>query len=222
MSNFNFEFCLSIFPFLIKALGVTILISIVAFFISILLGAILAFFTQTKSKVLKYITRVYISFFRGTPLLIQIFFFYFGFPMVFSFMKDCSPYLAIVICLGLNSSAYMAEIIRASIESVDKGQQEACYAFGLSKYQSMVKIILPQAAISAVPPIVSCILDIIKGSSLGLTIGIQDLMGVAQVEAASSFKYFEIYMVTILIYWGVSVVLSNIQSKVEKRIGKAY
>lgn len=116
----------------------------------------------------------------------------------------------------------MTEIIRASIESVDKGQQEACYAFGLSKYQSMVKIILPQAATSAVPPIVSCTLDIIKGSSLGLTIGIQDLMGVAQVEAASSFKYFEIYMITILIYWAVSIILSNIQSKVEKRIGKAY
>ena len=180
-------------PLLLEGLWITIYISAFAFVISVILGAILAIIQHFHVKLLSQMARIYVSYFRGTPLLIQLFLFYYGLPMVFDVMKRCPKTFALVLCLGLNSAAYISESIRGAIESIDKGQYEASLAFGLSHYQMMTKIILPQAAVAAVPPIVNSCLDIIKMSSLGMTIGIQDIMGEAQLTAATYYKTFETY-----------------------------
>ena len=131
-------------------------------------------------------------------------------------------FFALVLCLGLNSAAYISESIRGAIESVDKGQYEASIAFGLTHPQMMLKIILPQAAVAAIPPIVNSCLDIIKMSSLGMTIGIQDIMGEAQLTAATYYKTFETYILAAVFYWILAIVLGVVQKKVEKIISSAY
>ncbi|MBC6695757.1 amino acid ABC transporter permease [Terrisporobacter mayombei] len=222
MSGIELSYSFKAIPLLLDGLGTTLLISTISFFIAILIGTLLALFTHFKVKILRTFTKVYISFFRGTPLMVQIFLFYFGLPKIIPIMKTCSPYTALITCLGLNSAAYICEIIRGAINSIDKGQYDACKAFGLTKFQSMTRIILPQALIPAIPPIASSLVDIIKGSSLGLTIGVLDIMGIAQVEAASNFKYFEVYIAAISIYWILSIFLNMIQNKLEVRANKFY
>lgn len=127
-----------------------------------------------------------------------------------------------MLCLALNSAAYISESIRGAIESIDKGQYESSLAFGLSHYQMMTKIILPQAAVAAIPPIVNSCLDIIKMSSLGMTIGIQDIMGEAQLTAATYYKTFETYILAAAFYWVLALVLGRVQKKVEQKVGSAY
>ena len=209
-------------PLLLEGLWITIYISAFAFVISVILGAILAIIQHFHVKLLSQMARIYVSYFRGTPLLIQLFLFYYGLPMVFDVMKRCPKTFALVLCLGLNSAAYISESIRGAIESIDKGQYEASLAFGLSHYQMMTKIILPQAAVAAVPPIVNSCLDIIKMSSLGMTIGIQDIMGEAQLTAATYYKTFETYILAAVFYWILALVFGMLQKKVEQKVGSAY
>lgn len=209
-------------PLLLEGLWITIYISAFAFVLSIILGAVLAIIQHFHVKVLSRMAKIYVSYFRGTPLLIQLFLFYYGLPMVFDVMKRCPKTLALVLCLGLNSAAYISESIRGAIESIDKGQYEASLAFGLSHYQMMTRIILPQAAVAAIPPIVNSCLDIIKMSSLGMTIGIQDIMGEAQLTAATYYKTFETYILAAVFYWILALVLGRLQRSVEQKAGSAY
>ena len=209
-------------PLLAKGLWVTIYVSAMAFVLSIVLGALLAVFQHFNVKILAPLARVYVSYFRGTPLLIQLFLFFYGLPMVFDIFKNCPKLFALVFCLGMNSAAYISESIRGSIESIDKGQYEASLAFGLTHSQMMFKIILPQAAVAAIPPIVNSCMDIIKMSSLGMTIGIQDIMGEAQLTAATYYMTFETYIMAAAFYWVLAIVLGRVQKQVEANIGKAY
>lgn len=209
-------------PLLAKGLWVTIYVSAMAFVLSIILGALLAVVQHFHVKFLDPFARVYVSYFRGTPLLIQLFLFFYGLPMVFDIFKNCPKLFALIFCLGMNSAAYISESIRGAIESIDKGQYEASLAFGLTHSQMMFKIILPQAAVAAIPPIVNSCMDIIKMSSLGMTIGIQDIMGEAQLTAATYYMTFETYIMAAAFYWVLAIVLGRVQRKVETSIGKAY
>lgn len=177
-------YVVKLIPLLINGMKITIFVSILAFAISIVMGVILAIIQHYHVAILDPIAKVYISYFRGTPLLIQLFLFFYGLPMVMDIMVRCPKILALIICLAMNSAAYMAETIRGAIESVDKGQYEACLGFGMTHTQTMTRVVLPQAAVAAIPPIVNSAIDIIKMSSLGMTIGIQDVMGEAQLSAA--------------------------------------
>lgn len=209
-------------PLLINGMKITIFVSILAFAISIVMGVILAIIQHYHVAILDPIAKVYISYFRGTPLLIQLFLFFYGLPMVMDIMVRCPKILALIICLAMNSAAYMAETIRGAIESVDKGQYEACLGFGMTHTQTMTRVVLPQAAVAAIPPIVNSAIDIIKMSSLGMTIGIQDVMGEAQLSAAVSYKTFETYIIAAAFYWILALILGKLQRIVERKIGVAY
>ena len=209
-------------PLLIEGLQITLYVSAAAFVLSTVLGAVLAVIQYFKVKGLAWLVRLYISYFRGTPLLIQLFLFYYGLPMVFDVMKQCPKVLALIICLALNSAAYISEAIRGAIDSVDQGQYEASLAFGMTRYQMMTRIVLPQAAVAAIPPITNSCMDIIKMSSLGMTIGIQDIMGEAQLTAATYYKTFETYIIAAAFYWVLAIVLGKIQKKIEKKVSAAY
>ena len=201
-------------PLLINGMKITIFVSILAFAISIVMGVILAIIQHYHVAILDPIAKVYISYFRGTPLLIQLFLFFYGLPMVMDIMVRCPKILALIICLAMNSAAYMAETIRGAIESVDKGQYEACLGFGMTHTQTMTRVVLPQAAVAAIPPIVN--------SAIGMTIGIQDVMGEAQLSAAVSYKTFETYIIAAAFYWILALILGKIQRIVERKIGVAY
>ena len=142
--------------------------------------------------------------------------------MVMDIMKNCPKTLALILCLALNAAAYISESIRGAIESIDQGQYEACLAFGLTYTQMMTKVILPQAAVAAIPPITNSCLDLIKMSSLGMTIGIQDIMGEAQLTAATYYKTFETYILAAAFYWALAAVLGRVQRMIEQKIGVAY
>ena len=122
----------------------------------------------------------------------------------------------------MSISKYISESIRGAIESIDQGQYEACLAFGLTYTQMMTKVILPQAAVAAIPPITNSCLDLIKMSSLGMTIGIQDIMGEAQLTAATYYKTFETYILAAAFYWALAAVLGRVQRMIEQKIGVAY
>lgn len=222
MDIFSFDFALKLFPLMLKYLPVTLLMSLISLFFGLLIGIILALIIQKKIKILYPITKIYVSFFRATPLIAQLFFLYFGLVQIFPSLKDMDAITATIIGLSLNASAYMSETIRGAISSVHKGQMEACLAVGMTYFQAMRRIILPQAARVAIPALSNNFIDIIKGSSLAFTLGVTEIMATAQMEGASAYRFFEAFTDVIIIYWGLISFLSYLQKKLEIKMNEAY
>lgn len=222
MEIFDLNFITNLVPIMLKYLSVTLKMSFLALLLGLVLGIIIALVVDAKVPILNKLSKVYVSFFRGTPLVAQMFFIYFGLIQVIPSLKELDSFTAAVIVLGLNSSAYFSESLRGAISSVDKGQLEACYAFGMTYTQSMIRVILPQAIRVAIPAMMNTFADIIKGSALAFTIGVTEIMATAQSEAAASYKYLEAFTCIIIIYWSLSLLLSFIQSKLEVKMSKAY
>ncbi|MCC0649650.1 amino acid ABC transporter permease [Clostridioides sp. ZZV15-6598] len=222
MQVFDFGFAAGIFPLILKYLTVTFKMSLLSLVLGIVVALFIALIVDAKVPILKTIARIYISFFRGTPLAAQLFFIYFGLIQLVPELKALESFSAAVIVIGLNSSAYFAESLRGAITSVDKGQIEASLAFGMTYVQTMKRIVLPQAIRVAIPPFTNTFADIIKGTSLAFTIGVTEIMAVAQSEAAASYKYLEAFTCVIVVYWIVNLILGFVQTKLEDRLSRAY
>lgn len=222
MKNFDMQYTMDLFPLLLKYLNVTITMAVISMLIALVLSLVIALIRTYKIRVLYSLSSVYISFFRGTPLLVQLFLLYYGVPQIFPIFKSMNAYTAAVIGLSLNASAYMAEIIRGSILSVDKGQMEAALSVGMTSLQGMKNIVLPQAARTAIPSLANSFIDLLKGSSLAFTLGVAEIMAKAQMEAAGSYKFFEAYLAVAIIYWGIVIVFSYLQKKLENKMNQAY
>lgn len=152
----------------------------------------------------------------------QLFCFYFGIlPVLKDLVLKVSSFQAAFIVLSLASSAYMAESIRASLYSVDKGQMEAAKSIGMTHMQSMTRIILPQAIKVAVPTLFSSFINIVKDTSLVFAIGVKEMMATAQLEGSSGYRYLEAYICVLLIYWAVTSVLGFFQKQIEIRMAKS-
>jgi len=164
----------------------------------------------------------YIFFFRGTPLLVQLFLIHYGLPQVLSVLTQIDGVSAAIMGLTLHFSAYMAESIRAAILGVDRSQWEAAQSIGMTRGQMMRRIVLPQAARIAAPTLVNYFIDMIKGTSLAFTLGVTEMMGATQKEAAGSFLYFEAFLVVAVIYWILVEALSLVQRLLETHLNKAY
>ena len=222
MNGFDFNYMMALFPILFKYLGITLEMSLIGFAVALILSVLLALVRVFKVKVLDTLVVVYISFFRGTPLLVQLFLLYYGLPQVFPIFVGMDAFTAAVIGLSLHFSAYMAESIRAAILGIDKNQMEASLSVGMTQLQAMKRIILPQAARVATPSLMNYFIDMIKSTSLAFTLGVAEIMAKAQMEASSSFKFFEAFMAVALIYWLVVIFFTQIQSLLEVRLNKAY
>ncbi|MEG1254418.1 amino acid ABC transporter permease [Clostridium sp.] len=221
MPIFDFQFVINLIPLMLKYLKVTLTLSLVSLVFALLIGTAIALFVDAKVPVLKQLSSVYVSFFRGTPLVAQMFFIYFGLIQIIHGLKGLDAMTSAIIVLSLNASAYCSESLRAAIASVDKGQKEAAYAIGMTYTQAMVRIILPQAIRVAIPTLVNTFADIVKGSSLAFTIGVTEIMATAQSEAAAKYKFLEAFTCVILIYWMLSGIIGFIQGKLEKSFNKA-
>ncbi len=222
MNGFDFDYMMALFPILFKYLGITLEMSLIGFAVALVLSVFLALVRVFKLKVLNALVVVYISFFRGTPLLVQLFLLYYGLPQIFPIFVGMDAFTAAVIGLSLHFSAYMAESIRAAILGIDKNQMEASLSVGMTQLQAMKRIILPQAARVATPSLMNYFIDMIKSTSLAFTLGVAEIMAKAQMEASSSFKFFEAFMAVALIYWVVVIFFTQIQSLLEVRLNKAY
>lgn len=221
MRALDLDYMLGLVPILLKYLPLTLGMASVSMVLALILASLFAIIRVVKVPVLDQITRLFISFFRGTPLLVQLFLFYFGLPQVFSFLTAIDGITAAIVGLTLHFSAYMAESIRAAILGVDRTQWEAATSIGMSTSQMMRRIILPQAARVAAPTLINYFIDLIKSTSLAFTLGVTELMGAAQKEAAGSFLYFETFIVVAIVYWVVVELLSFFQTRIETRLSKA-
>lgn len=189
----------------------TLQLTILAVVIGMVLGLVLALARISKTKLVNNIAWFYIWVFRGTPLLLQIFVIYYGLPFM---GLRLPPYLSAVVALSLNSGAYLAEIIRASIQSIDKGQHEAAKALGMTYYQTMFKVIIPQSYRRMIPPIGNEVIMLLKDSSLVAAIAMPDLLRVSKVFASSGDMIY--YGVAAIIYLMFTTVFTVIFQKVEK------
>lgn len=215
MIKFDLDFFYQLIPTMIHYLPVTISISFYALIIGFILAVIIATAVEMELKGFSQLAKVYVSFFRGTPLVAQLFLLYFGSVQIFPILINMSAYTASVIGLALNASAYMSETIRGAISAVDKGQMEAALSIGMTPLQAMSKIILPQAARVAIPALSNNFIDIVKGSALAFTIGVTEIMATAQMEGASAYRFLEAFTAVVLIYWVLISSLSFGQKRLE-------
>jgi putative amino-acid transport system permease protein len=220
--GFDLNYMLELLPILLKYLGTTMEMAIWGLVFSLILAIALANIRVFKLPVLDQLSQLYISFFRGTPLLVQLFLLYYGLPQVFPIMVGIDAFSAAVIGLTLHFAAYMAESIRAAIIGIDRSQMEASLSVGMTTAQAMRRVILPQATRVALPSLMNYFIDMIKSTSLAFTLGVAEIMAKAQMEASSSFRFFEAFLAVALIYWGVVVILTRVQLWAEAKLNKAY
>ena len=182
-------------------------------------GLIAALGKSSRLKILRYPSSFYIWFIRGTPTLIQIFIVYFGFPQL---GLKFSPFVAGVLTLGVNSGAYVAEIIRAGLMAIPVGQMESASALGMNYVLAMRRIILPQVVRIIIPPITNEAITMLKNTSLLSTITVVELTLYAQVIIARTFRPFDFYIIAAVLYLMMTTIFSSLANKMEKRYGLAY
>lgn len=222
MSLLNINYMLELAPILLRYLPLTLGMAAAGMVLALVLAAGLAVIRVLRIPGLNAVTLLFISFFRGTPLLVQLFLFYYGLPQVMAFLTAIDGITATIMGLTLHFSAYMAESIRAAIIGVDRSQTEAALSIGMTNGQLMRRIVLPQATRVAVPTLMNYFIDMIKATSLAFTLGVTELMGATQKEASGSFLYFEAFIVVALIYWGIVELMAWCQRRLEHRLNKAY
>lgn len=220
--NFDLAYMLEIIPELLVYIPITLYLAIVSMVIAVAIGVVLSLLLVNKVPVLLQLSKLYISFFRGTPVLVQLLMIYFGLPQLFPWLNSLSAVNAAIIAFSLNTSAYLAEIFRAALISVDKGQTEAAISTGLTYRQAVWGIVLPQAIRNAVPATGNMFIGLIKNSSLAFTIGVTELLAQGKLLATATLQFFEAYLAVGIIYWGMTIVYSWVQRWYEARINRPY
>jgi polar amino acid transport system permease protein len=201
-------------PALLQGAGLTILLTLVSIFFGLILGLLLALGRLSKNAFFDRLSQFYIWLFRGTPLLLQIFFIYYALPTFTPITIDALP--AAFIALSLNSGAYLAEIIRAAIQSIDKGQMEASKALGMSFTQAMRRIVIPQSYRRLIPPTGNEFIALLKDSSLVSIIAMTELMRTTSLLANSSGNAIY-YIPCAILYLAMTTIFTFVFSKLEKK-----
>ncbi|MGK7956846.1 MAG: ABC transporter permease subunit [Crocosphaera sp.] len=202
-----------IFSNLLRGTLVTLELTGFSVFLGMIGGSLIAFARISHYPLLKWLSRLYVDFFRGTPLLVQIFMIYFGLPALFQGLGlnfNLERLLAAVTALSLNASAYLAEIVRGGIESIDQGQWEASESLGLNSLQTMIFVIFPQAFRVMLPPLGNEFITILKDTSLVTVIGFEELFRQGQLIVAINYRAFEIYAAVALIYLALTLLSSKV------------
>lgn len=210
----NFSLVFQSLPFLLDATIMTIVLAIVSMLIALVIGFFTALARISKLKVLKGIAKFYVSLFRGTPLLVQIFVIYYGLPQI---NIALNPIPSGIIALSLNAGAYLSESFRAAIISVDHGQWEAAESLGMTYGQALRRIILPQSIRIAIPTLSNTYIVLIKDTSLVSVITVTELLQMSTLIIAKTFEPLTIYLVAAVIYWVVITGFTTLLDKLEKR-----
>jgi polar amino acid transport system permease protein len=211
--DFQFHILQSALPILWQGTFVTMKISIVSFVLAVFFGVTVGV-ARSRSRRLYLLFSPYVEIFRGTPLLTQLFFIYYGLPTLGLTMDS---FTAAFLGLGLNGGAYISEIIRSSLLSVEKDQQDAAYALGLSWTQSMIYVIFPQAFTVAIPPLVNAFSALLKDTSLVSVLAITELTRVGQLIYTRTFRAFEIYLAIGCLYFIMTYCASRFSRYLERK-----
>src|SRR5690625_2902194 len=214
--NLDFSQIVPYIPFMLEGVWVTLKFVSMSILIGFVLGTVLALFKITEVPFLKWFADAYTSIFRGTPLILQLMIIYLAIPQLTGY--NISPYLSAILAFGLNSSAYVSEIIRAGILAVDKGQTEAAQALGVPYKETMLHIILPQAIKNILPALINEFITLTKESAIVSVIGYLDLMRRAQIVGADIYRNFEPLLFAGLIYWVMVYILTQVGKLVERRL----
>ena len=219
---FEWSFVFYSFSKLLSTLSTTLVIVGGSLAVAVIVGFLIALPRLYKVPVLKTAAEVYISFFRGTPILIQLFLFYYGLPEVLKLLHldvTRAPVLMfVVLTYGLHTGAFMSEMIRASVLAVDKGQVEAAYAMGMTGPQAFTRVVLPQALAIAVPVFSNLLLALLKDTSLAFTLGVMEMTGKAQTLGTLTQHFIEAYLALALIYLAISFILERLLLAAEQRL----
>lgn len=215
-------------PVIAAYLPITLLITVASCVCGLLLGFLIALVRYFEVRGLKTAAKVYISFVRGTPTMVQLVLVYYGIPILLRIanqtwgtsldINGVHPIVFAVITLGLNSAAYMSEIIRSALLSVDAGQAEACYSVNMTKWQAMVSVVIPQAFVVALPSLGNNFISLLKETSLVFNIAVVELMAEARIVGARSYRYFEVYIAVSLIYWACCLILERLLARIEQYV----
>ncbi|WP_301861022.1 amino acid ABC transporter permease [uncultured Megasphaera sp.] len=213
--SFDFGLIWNSLPLLLAGAGVTIEITAIAVAIGFFLGLITSICRLSSVKILRALAVCYINIIRGTPMLVQIFLIYFALPMVIG--ERINPFVAAVAACSINSGAYVSEIFRAGIQSVDRGQMEAGRSLGLSWFQTMRYVILPQAFKHVIPPLGNEFIMMTKETSLVSVIGFEELTRRGQLIIAKTYGSFEIWLTVAAIYMIMTLSIARLVSYLERR-----
>ena len=213
--SFDFSLIWNSLPLLLAGAGVTIEITAIAVGLGFVFGLITSVCRLSGVKILNILAVCYVNIIRGTPLLVQIFLIYFALPMIIG--ERITPFVAAVAACSVSSGAYVAEIFRAGIQSVDKGQMEAGRSLGLSWMQTMRYIILPQAFKLVIPPLGNEFISMTKETSLVSVIGFEELTRRGQLIIAKTYGSFEIWLTVAFIYLVMTFTIAQLVSYLERR-----
>jgi His/Glu/Gln/Arg/opine family amino acid ABC transporter permease subunit len=225
---FEFKFMISTIPEILTCLPITIGLAVVSSLFGLIIALGIAFIRYFHIRVLEQISKVYVSFIRGTPTLVQLFLVYYGSPIVLeainaqfgtNFNVNGIPtILFAMIAFSFNAGAYMSETIRSAMLSVDAGQLEACYSVNMTTWQALNLVIMPQAFTVALPPLGNSFISMVKDTSLAFSISVIEIMAKAKLIGARSFRFFEVYIVVSVIYWICCFVIEQILYIIERKM----
>lgn len=207
-----------------RAMGQTLLLALCGLFFACIIGLVFGMMSVLKSKVCRAIAQIFVDVVRGVPMIVLAFFVFFGVPYFFKNVIGkniiLSALTAGTICLALNCGAYMAEIIRAGIQSVDKGQMEAARSLGLTYWKSMFRVVLPQAIRTMIPSIINQFIITLKDTSILSVIGFPELVNSAKNVVAITFKSFETWLIVGIMYLIIITALSKLAKVLERRLNR--
>ncbi|MGW8904989.1 amino acid ABC transporter permease [Heyndrickxia sporothermodurans] len=214
--DFRFDLIADYLPLFLRGTLITIEVSVLGILFGTILGLFIGLGKTTKNKYIRLPFVWYINFFRGTPLFLQILLVHFG--VIPAFINDTNAFIALITALSLNSAAYIAEIFRAGIQSIDRGQMEAARSLGMNHKQAMRNVILPQAFKRMIPPLGNEFVVLIKDSSLGAIIAAPELMYWGRAMQGQYYRPWEPYLTTALIYLILTLTLSYVLEYVERKV----
>ena len=220
--QFSMEYFLQAVQVIATTMHTTLIITFVSFLLAFVLAIAMALLSLSRNAVIQAVLRVWISLFRGTPLLAQLFFFVYGLFPYLPGINKLHLTAQGIFCLALAFSAFMSETLRGAIESVDKGQMEACLSCGMTPFQAYRRVVLPQAFRLAIPSLMNNFIECFKGSALCSMVGITDMMLRAKMLVSRTLRYSEGYLAVLLLYWVLNMVFVAIQKRLERKMGAKY
>lgn len=227
MDIINIQFAIEHFPDVLKGVPWTLTIAIISMILGIFLGLLVALIRIYKVPVLNQLALVYISFFRGTPLIVQLYVFFYGIPELLDIINEqygtvynadnINPLWYALIAYTINTTANQAEIFRASLNATHVGQMEAAHSVGMTTFQALRRIVIPQAFVIAIPDLGNTFIGLIKATSLAFAVKVMEIMAISKIVANDGYNFVEMYLVAALIYWGICIICEILLSKFEKR-----
>lgn len=228
MGFIDFQFAIEHFPEVLKGVPMTLTIAAFSMILGIFLGLVVAFIRIYKVPILNQLALVYISFIRGTPLVVQLYVFFYGFPELLELVNkwfgtgwnadEINPLWYALIAYTINTTANQAEIFRASLNAVHVGQMEAALSVGMTTAQALRRIVIPQAFAVALPDLGNTFINLIKGTSLAFAVKVVEIMAIAKMVANDGYNFVEMYLVASIIYWVICIICELLLARFEKYI----